>query len=72
MDKRMKASLVNDALLMAIWQRKPERGLLRHTDRGSQYASESHWEILADHGITQSMTRKGNCSESLPHKVLWL
>ena len=61
MDKRMKASLVNNALLMAIWQRKPERGLLWHTDRGSQYASDSHREILADHGITQSMSRKGNC-----------
>ena len=61
MNRRMKASLVNDALLMAIWQRKPERGLLWHTDRGSQYASDSHREILADHGITQSMSRKGNC-----------
>lgn len=61
MNKRMKASLVNDALLMAIWQRKPERGLLWHTDRGSQYASDSHREIIADHGITQSMSRKGNC-----------
>ena len=74
MDKRMKASLVNDALLLAIWQRKPERGLLWHTDRGSQYASESHGEILEDHGITQSMSRKGNCwdnavAESFFHTI---
>ena len=34
MDKRMKASLVNDALLMAIWKRKPGKGLISHTDRG--------------------------------------
>jgi len=61
MNKRMTASLVNDALLMALWKRKPKRGLLWHTDRGSQYASDSHREILQEHGIIQSMSRKGNC-----------
>ena len=61
MDKTMKASLVNDALRMAIWNRKPKRGLLWHTDRGSQYASDSHRELLQEHGIIQSMSRKGNC-----------
>ena len=61
MNERMKASLVNDALLMAIWKRKPGRGLISHTDRGSQYASHSHREILKTHGIQQSMSRKGNC-----------
>jgi len=61
MDKTMKASLVNDALRMAIWNRKPKRDLLWHTDRGSQYASDSHRELLQEHGIIQSMSRKGNC-----------
>ena len=61
MSKRMKASLVNDALLMAIWKRKPGRGLISHTDRGSQYASKSHRDLLALHHITQSMSRKGDC-----------
>ena len=61
MHKRMKAKLVNDALLMAIWKRKPADGLVWHTDRGSQYASDSHREILSDHKIKQSMSRKGNC-----------
>ena len=61
MDRHMGAKLVNDALLMALWKRKPKRGLLWHTDRGSQYASDSHREILQTHGITQSMSRKGNC-----------
>lgn len=46
MNKRMKASLVNDALLMAIWQRKPAKGLILHTDRGSQYASRNHRGLL--------------------------
>ena len=39
MNRRMKASLVCDALRMAIWQRKPKQGLIVHSDRGSQYAS---------------------------------
>ena len=61
MDSRMKVSLVNDALLCAIGQRKPGKNLLWHTDRGSQYASNSHRQLLTDHGIVQSMSRKGNC-----------
>jgi len=61
MNKRMGAALVNDALLMAIWKRKPAKGLIWHTDQGSQYASDSHRKILAQHGIIQSMSRKGNC-----------
>jgi len=61
MDSRMTADLVNDALLAAIWQRKPDKGLLWHTDRGSQYASQSHRNLLKEHGIIQSMSRKGNC-----------
>jgi len=61
MQEHMRVDLVNDALLMAIWQRKPRRGLLWHTDRGAQYASRSHHNILSQHGITQSISRKGNC-----------
>ena len=57
MSDNMQAKLVNDALLMAIWKRKPCRGLLWHTDRGSQYASDSHRQILQIHGIKQSMSR---------------
>jgi putative transposase len=74
MDKHMKAELVNDALMMALWKRKPKRGLLWHTDRGSQYASDSHKALLKQHGIIQSMSRKGNCwdnavSESFFHTL---
>ncbi len=74
MSNRMKAQLVNTALLMAIWKRKPGKGLVWHTDRGSQYASDSHRAILIEHAITQSMSRKGNCwdnavSESFFHTL---
>jgi transposase InsO family protein len=61
MDDTMKVSLVNDALNMAIRHRKPKQGLVWHTDRGSQYASYSHKDLLEKYNITQSMSRKGNC-----------
>jgi len=61
MDDTMKVSLVNDALNMAIEHRNPPAGLLWHTDRGSQYASYSHKDLLQKHSIVQSMSRKGNC-----------
>jgi transposase InsO family protein len=74
MSSSMKAELVNDAMLMALWKRKPARGLVWHTDRGSQYASDSHRALLKDHGVIQSMSRKGNCwdnavSESFFHTL---
>jgi len=61
MDDNMRVSLVNDALEMAIQRRKPPAGLIWHTDRGSQYASYAHKDLLQEHGIIQSMSRKGNC-----------
>ena len=74
MDDTMKTSLVNDALIMAIQRRKPKPGLIWHTDRGSQYASDSHKQLLKKYGIIQSMSRKGNCwdnavSESFFHTL---
>jgi transposase InsO family protein len=61
MNDNMKVSLVNDALKMAIKHRNPSKGLIWHTDRGSQYASYSHRDLLKENGIVQSMSRKGNC-----------
>jgi len=61
MSDSMKTTLVNDALLMALKQRKPNKGLIWHTDRGSQYASYEHRDLLQSYGVIQSMSRKGNC-----------
>jgi transposase InsO family protein len=55
-----RAELVNHALGMAICQRQPAAGLLMHTDRGSQYGAESSRQLLTQHGIEPSMSRKGN------------
>ena len=46
---------------MAIKRRKPGRGLLLHSDRGSQYASYSYQVLLKRYGMVCSMSRKGNC-----------
>jgi putative transposase len=61
MGTRMKAQLVCDALQMAIWQRRPEAGLIHHSDRGSQYASKAFRRLLKAHDFQGSMSRKGNC-----------
>lgn len=49
---------------MALKTRNPDVGLIWHTDRGSQYASESHRELLKNYGIIQSMSRRGNCYDN--------
>jgi transposase InsO family protein len=61
MGSRMTAGLVNGAMLMALWKRKPAKGLIFHSDRGSQYASDSHRKLLNDHGFKASMSKKGDC-----------
>jgi len=61
MQERMHTSLVSDALTMALAARRPTRGLLHHSDRGSQYASGDYQDQLQQHGINCSMSRKGNC-----------
>jgi len=54
-------TLALDALGMALRTRRPEPGLLHHSDRGVQYASGDYQKLLAEHGIDCSMSRKGDC-----------
>lgn len=49
------------ALQRALAWRQPAAGLLHHTDRGSQYASQDYRAVLTSHGVVQSMSRRGNC-----------
>jgi putative transposase len=68
----MQRSLVIDALEMAWQQRRPPQGeLLFHSDRGSQYASEDFTRLLDEHGITASMSRKGNCWDNACSETLF-
>jgi len=64
MAAHMTTPLVNDALFMALKTRYIQDGLIWHTDRGSQYASDSHRELLSEHGVLQSMSRRGNCYDN--------
>ena len=64
MAENMTTKLVNNALIMALDKRQPKNGLIWHTDRGSQYASDSHRELLEQHNILQSMSRRGNCYDN--------
>ena len=61
MNYTLHTSIVNNALEMAIKRRNPPKGLIYHTDRGSQYASYEHKNLLEKHGIVQSMSKKGDC-----------
>jgi len=61
MSAAMTAQLVTDALTMAIWRRGKPDALLHHSDRGSRYTSEQFQRLMADHGVTCSMSRSGNC-----------
>jgi putative transposase len=61
MANHMRAELVNQTLSMALYQRQPAAGLIMHTDRGSQYGADSYRQLLIQHGIEPSMSRKGNC-----------
>jgi putative transposase len=60
MSATMTAQLVTDALIMAIWRRGKPDALLHHSDRGSQYTREQFQRLMADHGVSCSMSRSGN------------
>lgn len=66
MDSRMTRELVMNALHMARFRRKPQPGLLHHSDRGSQYCSGNYQALLAECGMVASMSRKGNCWDNAP------
>jgi len=59
--EHMREELVEDALQMALGRRGPAPGLLHHSDRGVQYASQAYRDCLERSGIVMSMSRKGNC-----------
>lgn len=60
MSDTMTAQLVTDALIMAIWRRGKPDALLHHSDQGSQYTSEQFQRLMADNGVTCSMSPSGN------------
>lgn len=63
---RLAAAIVTDALTMAWFRRKPAPGLIHHSDRGSQSASQVFQDQLTEDGMVCSMSRKGNCWDNAP------
>ena len=59
-----KADLVIDALLMAVWRRKPKERVLVHSDQGIQYSCSDWRKFLTDHNLEPSMSRRGNCHDN--------
>jgi putative transposase len=64
MKNNPRADLVIDALLMALWRRKPKNRVLIHSDQGIQYTSSDWRKFLSDNNLEASMSRKGNCHDN--------
>ena len=71
MADHMQTNLVRDALQMALQRRRPPEGLLHHSDRGVQYASDDYQQLLTRHHITVSMSGKGNCWDNAVMESFW-
>lgn len=71
MADHLRTDLVSDALGMALARRDPKEGLLHHSDRGVQYASEDYQKMLAEHGIEVSMSNKGDCWDNAVMESFW-
>lgn len=59
MSERMTAELACNTLKIALWRRKMPRGVIVHTDRGSQYCSHEYQDVIKDNGLICSMSAKG-------------
>lgn len=61
---KMNVGLVLNALLMAVWRRKPKNQVIIHSDQGSQYTSSDWQNFLKSHNLVCSMCRRGNCYDN--------
>jgi transposase InsO family protein len=68
---RITTELVTRSLFRAVAARRPPRGLMHHSDRGSQYCSPHYRKLLDRIGMTASMSRKGNCYDNAPMESFW-
>lgn len=64
MQSRIDRELVLDALLMAVWRRRPVAEVIVHSDQGSQFGSYDWQSFLKEHGLVASMSRRGNCHDN--------
>jgi len=64
MKSTLHRELVLDALLMAVWRRKPQHSVIIHSDQGTQYGSDDWMRFCKEHGLDPSMSRRGNCYDN--------
>jgi len=67
----MSKSLVSQSLLRAVAAKRPQLGLIYHSDRGSQYCAHEYRNILERFGMKVSMSQKGNCYDNAPVESFW-
>ncbi len=71
MGERLTKNLVSQSLFRAVEARRPAKGLLHHSDRGSQYCAHEYRKILDQFAMKASMSRKGNCYDNAPMESFW-
>jgi putative transposase len=71
MGERLTKNLVSQSLFHALVTKRPEMGLMHHSDRGSQYCSYEYKSLLGQFGIQLSMSGKGNCFDNAPMESFW-
>jgi transposase InsO family protein len=71
MGERLSKNLVGQSLLRAVFTKRPEKGLLHHSDRGSQYCSHEYRGLLDEYGLQASMSESGNCFDNAPMESFW-
>jgi putative transposase len=71
MGERLTRNLTLTSLLRALHYRRPGKGLLHHSDRGSQYCSYEYRDLMSRYGLTVSMSGKGNCYDNAPMESFW-
>jgi putative transposase len=71
MGERMTRNLISESLLQAVKAKRPTKGLMHHSDRGSQYCSIEYRKLLDYCGLRVSMSGKGNCYDNAPMESFW-
>ena len=71
MGERLSRNLVSQSLFRAVAAKSPAKGLLHHSDRGSQYCSHEYRDILQQFGLQASMSGSGNCFDNAPMESFW-
>jgi putative transposase len=71
MGERLTRNLVSQSLFRAVAAKRPPKGLIHHSDQGSQYCSREYRDILDRLGLRVSMSGKGNCFDNAPMESFW-